>query len=108
VLASSRTAGWGITGTVSWPIGPERGEGDAERAAAHARLNGLVDLVEDIAGVRLERRYDLSAPKGVNGRNSDNTRIKAVLGWEPSCATGWRSPTAGIYDQVQARRRAAS
>jgi len=34
--------------------------------------------------VRLQRDYNLSAPKGVNGRNSDNTRIKALLGWEPS------------------------
>ena len=47
-------------------------------------INQLVDLVEDIAGVKLERKYNLSAPKGVNGRNSDNTRILAELGWEPS------------------------
>jgi nucleoside-diphosphate-sugar epimerase len=46
-------------------------------------INGLVDIVEDIAGVKLRRRYDLGAPKGVNGRNSDNTRIEAVLGWQP-------------------------
>ena len=47
-------------------------------------INQLVDIVEDIAGVRLERRYKLNAPKGVNGRNSDNTKIKQYLGWEPS------------------------
>jgi nucleoside-diphosphate-sugar epimerase len=47
-------------------------------------VNDLVSLVEDIAGVRLERRYDLSAPQGVAGRNSDNTMIKATLNWEPS------------------------
>ncbi len=47
-------------------------------------INRLVDLVEDIAGVKLERRYDLDAPKGVNGRNSDNTKIQEYLGWEPS------------------------
>ncbi|MCS6954693.1 MAG: NAD-dependent epimerase/dehydratase family protein, partial [Bryobacterales bacterium] len=47
-------------------------------------INRLVDVVEDIAGVRLRRRYDLDAPKGVRGRNSDNTKIKALLGWEPS------------------------
>lgn len=47
-------------------------------------INQLVDIVEDIAGVRLERRYSLNAPKGVNGRNSDNTKIKQYLGWEPS------------------------
>jgi len=47
-------------------------------------INQLVDIVEDIAGVGLERRYKLNAPKGVNGRNSDNTKIKQYLGWEPS------------------------
>ena len=47
-------------------------------------INGLVDIVERIAGVELERSYDLSAPQGVRGRNSDNTMIKARLGWEPS------------------------
>lgn len=47
-------------------------------------INQLVDIVEDIAGVRLERRHKLNAPKGVNGRNSDNTKIKQYLGWEPS------------------------
>lgn len=47
-------------------------------------INQLVDIVEDIAGVKLHRRYNLSAPKGVNGRNSDNARILQYLGWEPS------------------------
>jgi nucleoside-diphosphate-sugar epimerase len=47
-------------------------------------INQLVDIVEDIAGIKLERRYNLSAPKGVNGRNSDNTLIQERLGWEPS------------------------
>jgi nucleoside-diphosphate-sugar epimerase len=47
-------------------------------------IDRLVDIVEEIAGVRLQRRYDASAPRGVAGRNSDNTRIRAVLGWEPS------------------------
>lgn len=47
-------------------------------------INQLVDIAEAIAGVKLKRGYNLSAPKGVNGRNSDNTRIKAALGWEPS------------------------
>jgi GDP-D-mannose 3',5'-epimerase len=47
-------------------------------------INQLVDIVEEIAGVRLHRRYKLDAPKGVNGRNSDNTRILQYLGWEPS------------------------
>jgi nucleoside-diphosphate-sugar epimerase len=47
-------------------------------------INQLVDIVEDIAGVKLKRRYKLDAPKGVNGRNSDNTKIRQYLGWEPS------------------------
>jgi GDP-D-mannose 3', 5'-epimerase len=47
-------------------------------------INQLVDIVEDIAGIKLKRMYDLSAPKGVNGRNSDNTVIHEKLGWEPS------------------------
>jgi nucleoside-diphosphate-sugar epimerase len=46
-------------------------------------INGLVDMVEDIAGIKLERKHNLSAPKGVNGRNSDNTLIKKYLGWAP-------------------------
>ena len=46
-------------------------------------INGLVDIVEDIAGVKLQRRYNLAAPKGVNGRNSDNTMIQEKLGWAP-------------------------
>ncbi len=47
-------------------------------------INQLVDIVEDIAGIKLERRYNLNAPKGVNGRNSDNALIQKYLGWEPS------------------------
>jgi GDP-D-mannose 3', 5'-epimerase len=47
-------------------------------------INQLVDLAEDIAGIKLKRTYDLNAPKGVNGRNSDNKLIREKLGWEPS------------------------
>jgi nucleoside-diphosphate-sugar epimerase len=47
-------------------------------------INQLVDIVEGIAGFKLTRKYDLSAPKGVRGRNSENTLIKEYLGWEPS------------------------
>jgi GDP-D-mannose 3',5'-epimerase len=47
-------------------------------------INQLVDIVEEIAGVTLKRNYNLSAPKGVNGRNSDNTLIKEKLDWAPS------------------------
>jgi GDP-D-mannose 3', 5'-epimerase len=47
-------------------------------------INQLVDIVEEIAGVKLRRRYNLNAPKGVNGRNSDNAKIIELLGWAPS------------------------
>ncbi len=47
-------------------------------------INQLVDIVEDIAGFKLNRKYDLDAPKGVRGRNSENTLIKKYLNWEPS------------------------
>jgi GDP-D-mannose 3', 5'-epimerase len=47
-------------------------------------INQLVDIVEEIAGIKLKRTYKLDAPKGVNGRNSDNTKILDSLGWEPS------------------------
>jgi GDP-D-mannose 3',5'-epimerase len=47
-------------------------------------INQLVDIAEEIASVKLERKYNLNAPKGVNGRNSDNTKIMQYLGWEPS------------------------
>ena len=47
-------------------------------------INQLVDIVEEIAGVKLKRNYKLDAPKGVDGRNSDNTKILQYLGWEPS------------------------
>jgi nucleoside-diphosphate-sugar epimerase len=47
-------------------------------------INELVDIVEGIAGVTLERKYNLSAPQGVRGRNSDNALIEERLGWAPS------------------------
>ena len=47
-------------------------------------INQLVDYLEEIGGVKLERTYILDAPRGVAGRNSDNTFIKQVLNWEPN------------------------
>ena len=47
-------------------------------------INQLVDIAEAIGGIKLKRNYNLSAPKGVNGRNSDNTLIQEKLGWAPS------------------------
>jgi nucleoside-diphosphate-sugar epimerase len=68
-------------------------------------INQLVDLVEDIAGVRLRRRYVLDAPKGVRGRNSDNTMIRKRLGWEPSITlrVGLAETYRWIFDQVLAQ-----
>jgi GDP-D-mannose 3',5'-epimerase len=70
-------------------------------------INQLVDMVEDIAGIKLKRKYDLSAPKGVNGRNSENTLIKKYLNWEPNTVlrVGMEKTYAWIYDQYQARER---
>lgn len=53
-------------------------------SAEMVSINQLVDVAEEIAGVRLLRRYKIHAPKGVRGRSSDNTLIREVLGWEPS------------------------
>jgi len=47
-------------------------------------INQLIDIVEEIGGVKLKRRYNLSAPKGVRGRCSENTLVKEKLGWAPS------------------------
>lgn len=49
-------------------------------------INQLVDIAEKIAGITLERKYKLDAPRGVAGRNSDNSKIRSYLGWEPSVA----------------------
>jgi nucleoside-diphosphate-sugar epimerase len=47
-------------------------------------INELVDIVAGIAGKHVHRVHDLNAPQGVRGRNSDNTTLREVLGWEPS------------------------
>ena len=70
-------------------------------------INRLVDIVEEIAGVKLKRRYNLKAPKGVNGRNSDNTLIQRLLDWEPrtSLRSGMEKTYAWIYDEYVAAHR---
>jgi nucleoside-diphosphate-sugar epimerase len=67
-------------------------------------INQLVDIVEDIAGIKLERKYNLNAPKGVNGRNSDNTLIQQKLGWAPSISLreGMAKTYAWIEEQMLA------
>jgi nucleoside-diphosphate-sugar epimerase len=69
-------------------------------------INELVDIVEGIAGTRLRRRYDLAAPRGVNGRNSDNGMIKRHLGWEPSIPleVGLERTYRWIHDMMVAGR----
>jgi nucleoside-diphosphate-sugar epimerase len=71
-------------------------------------ISRLVDIVEAIAGLRLKRNHKLDAPQGVRGRNSDNTKILAELGWEPSIPLqdGMERTYAWIWDEMT-RRRAA-
>jgi GDP-D-mannose 3',5'-epimerase len=66
-------------------------------------INQLVDIVEDIADITLDRKYDLGAPKGVRGRNSDNTLIQKYLGWEPSIPLkkGMKKTYDWIKDQME-------
>jgi GDP-D-mannose 3', 5'-epimerase len=66
-------------------------------------INQLVDIAEEFAGIKLKRNYNLNAPKGVNGRNSDNTLIQKYLGWEPSTALreGLRKTYDWIHQQME-------
>ncbi|MBU6383438.1 MAG: NAD-dependent epimerase/dehydratase family protein [Verrucomicrobia bacterium] len=68
-------------------------------------INQLVDLIEEIAGIKVQRKYQLNAPQGVRGRNSDNTRIREALGWEPSIPlrAGLEQTYQWIYDQLVSR-----
>jgi nucleoside-diphosphate-sugar epimerase len=65
-------------------------------------INQLVDIVEKIAGVKLKRHYKLDAPKGVRGRNSDNTLIQQVMGWAPSVRLedGMEKTYRWIHDEI--------
>ena len=65
-------------------------------------INQLVDIVEHIAGVRLQRNYSPDAPLGVRGRSSDNTLINQLLGWAPSTKLedGIERTYSWIYDQM--------
>jgi GDP-D-mannose 3', 5'-epimerase len=72
-------------------------------SAEMVTINQLVDIVEEIAEIRLKRNYILDAPKGVRGRSSDNTLIKNLLSWEPSTPLriGMQKTYAWIYDQMK-------
>jgi GDP-D-mannose 3', 5'-epimerase len=65
-------------------------------------INKLVDIIEDISGIKIKRNYNLNAPQGVRGRNSDNTMIKQVLEWSPSISLdlGIRKTYSWIYSQM--------
>ena len=69
-------------------------------------INELVDMIEDFADVKLERKYKLDAPRGVAGRNSDNTMIKKILDWEPETPLkeGMEEPYSWSESQFQDRK----
>ena len=85
------------SGDITFPINL----GSSEKVS----INQLVDVVEGIAGISLKRKYILDAPKGVNGRNSDNTLIKKYLNWEPttSLLQGMEITYKWIYDQMKSK-----
>ena len=68
-------------------------------------INDLVSIVEEIAGLKLRRKYNADAPQGVRGRNSDNSLIKERLGWEPEITLedGLAKTYAWMYDEMAAR-----
>jgi nucleoside-diphosphate-sugar epimerase len=71
-------------------------------------INQMVDIIEEIAGIRVERKYNLDAPLGVRGRNSDNTMIQEIYGWAPSIrlADGLECTYQWIYDRLSNRSNA--
>jgi nucleoside-diphosphate-sugar epimerase len=68
-------------------------------------INGLVDLIADIAGKTIRKRHDLTKAQGVRGRNSDNCLLRQVLGWEPSISL--REGLAKTYPWIEAQVRPA-
>lgn len=66
-------------------------------------INQLVDTVADIAGKKISKRYDLAKPQGVRGRNSDNTKLRQILNWEPkiSLEEGLKYTYKWIHKQVK-------
>ena len=68
-------------------------------------INQMIGILEDIAGIKVTKNHDLTAPQGVRGRNSDNTMFRSIYGWEPSIslATGLEATYRWIYDQLSAR-----
>lgn len=68
-------------------------------------INQMIAVLEDIAGIKVTKNHDLSAPQGVRGRNSDNELFRSIYGWEPSISlrTGLERTYTWIYDQLAAR-----
>jgi nucleoside-diphosphate-sugar epimerase len=77
--------------------------GSAEKVS----INELVSIAESIGGIKLRRSYNLNAPKGVNGRNSDNMLIRSLLGWEPThpLRDGLRSTYQWIQQEFEKVKR---
>lgn len=73
-------------------------------------INGLLDIIQGFAGIELNRKYDLSKPQGVRGRNSDNKLIQETLGWEPEVdlATGLEKTYHWIKEQYDRRKSGES
>ena len=73
-------------------------------------INGLIDIISEIAGVNVEKNHDLNAPQGVRGRNSDNTLILDKLEWEPEVdlKTGLAKTYAWIEEQIEREAKGES
>jgi len=68
-------------------------------------INELVDIISEIAGKTFVKQHDLSKPQGVRGRNSDNDRLRRVLGWEPSISL--REGLVDTYRWIEGELRKA-
>ena len=68
-------------------------------------INQMINFVEEIAGIKVSRNHDLTAPQGVRGRNSDNELILEKLGWAPSISLqeGLAKTYAWIFEQIKGR-----
>lgn len=66
-------------------------------------INQLVTYVEQIAGVVLHRKYNLTAPQGVRGRNSNNDKVYRILKWKPteSLQTGLQKTYDWVFEQMK-------
>lgn len=93
----------GILDIMNGPYADPVNLGSAEMVT----INQLVDIAEEIAGIKLERTYKLDAPTGVAGRNSDNAKFKRQYGWEPSTPlrTGMAATYAWIEQQISQKAR---